>query len=51
MRIRVQLSFIKKDMEIIIKVEMGHNTITTSYNFNIKEIRTNLQIEEVWDYK
>ena len=26
MKIRVQLSFSKKDMEIIIKVEIGHNT-------------------------
>ena len=26
MKIRVQLSFSKKDMEIIIKVEMDHNT-------------------------
>ena len=29
MRIRVQLSFSKKNMKIIIKVEMGHNTNKT----------------------
>ena len=36
---RVHLSFSKKDMEIRIKLEMGHNTNEISYNCKIKEIR------------
>ena len=35
-----------KDMEIIKHVEMGHNRNKTSYNCNIKELRTNLKIGE-----
>ena len=51
MRIRVKLSLSKKVMEIIIKVEMGHNTIKTSYNYNIKEMRTKFQLRENGKYK
>ena len=36
---RVQLSLSKKDMEIRIKLDMGHNTNKISYNFKIKEMR------------
>ena len=43
MRIRVNFSLSKKVMEIIIKVEMGHNTIKTSYNCKIKEMRVKFQ--------
>ena len=35
---RVQLSFSKKNMEIRIKLEMGHNTNKISYNCKIKEM-------------
>ena len=45
-RIRVQLSLRKMEIKIIIKVEMGHNTIKTSYNCNIKEMRTKFAINE-----
>ena len=45
-RIRVQFSLRKRDIKIIIKVEMGHNTIKTSCNCNIKEMRTKFAINE-----
>ena len=34
----------KRDMEIRIKLEMGHNTNKISYNCNIKEMKTKLQL-------
>ena len=51
MRIRVQLSLSKKNMEIIKQVEMGHNRNKTSYNCNIKEMNAKLQLRESGKYK
>ena len=50
-RIRVQLSFSKKDLKIIEQVEMGHNRNKISYNCNIKEMKTKLQSRESGKYK
>ena len=51
MRIWVQLSLRKKDMKNIKQVEMGHNRNKISYNCNIKEMRTKLQLRESGKYK
>ena len=51
MRIWVQLSLSKKDMKNIKQVEMGHNRNKTSYNCNIKEMRTKLQLRDNGKYK
>ena len=40
-----------KDMEIIKQGEMGHNRNKTSYNCNIKEMNTKLQLRESGKYK
>ena len=40
-----------KDMEIIKQVEMGHNRNKISYNCNIKEMKTKLQLRESGKYK
>ena len=40
-----------KDMEIIEQVEMGHNRNKTSYNCNIKEMKTKFQLRESGKYK
>ena len=41
----------KWDMKVKIKVEMVHNRNKTSYNCNIKEMRTKFQLRESGKYK